>query len=386
MADEENGIKIDSGELISVLECSVCCSEYSDPALTKCGHTFCRACIEECINCNHECPECKHTLAKDDLMKNIQVDRVQRQIHDLHAKAKNEIVENIIALEGSMMKSPVVPLFQANFKDSLVRFERYCDDARRELEDVKKKIKARCSGMLKLCGDPAKQLAIAQEESRESAEAETRYKLAMDFLLRLYDKYMREALPEPAALPVKMSIRVPSKGLRLDNVHIKPAGQMREVRLIVEKHFIEKLGNPVIKWGLDAHYVIMDPLTDDAKEGGIIVPITEEMRLVSDFRVYPGSVVELRGTATCESDVPKPCITLKFRKEEKKMYNYYSCETCGMNWICEPCVQQCHQGHTTKEYLRGHVPAWACCYCTKKGCTLPNKNNPLGNNMAMSQP
>ncbi len=371
---EENGIKVDSGELLSVLECSVCCSEYTDPMLTKCGHTFCRGCIEECINRNHECPECKRTLSKDDLAKNIQIERIQRQIQELHNKAKNEIVENVLALEGGFgsNKLPLMNIFQANLKDQLVRFERYCDEAKRECEEQKKRIKAKYAGMK----NPP-----PGEESQELLATDKKCQGTIEYLLKIYDRYMKEVLISPEFLPVKLIVYVPAKGTKIDPVFVKPTESLKEIRLAAEQHF-KSVGNPVIKWGLDAKYAIHVPFADKP----IMANITEEMRLVAEFGIIPGTRIELLGSVTCEADVPKPCITLKFRKEEKKAYDYYSCETCSLNWVCEPCIQQCHKGHVHKEYLRSHVPTWACCYCAKKGCTLPNKNNPLGTGLAMSVP
>eukprot|EP01022_Parablepharisma_sp_SALTPOND_P007839 TRINITY_DN1334_c0_g1_i1.p2 TRINITY_DN1334_c0_g1~~TRINITY_DN1334_c0_g1_i1.p2 ORF type:complete len:404 (+),score=25.01 TRINITY_DN1334_c0_g1_i1:83-1213(+) len=373
--DEGNGIKVDSGELLSTLECSVCCSEYTDPLLTRCGHTFCRDCIEECINRNHECPECKRTLTKEDLAKNIQIERIQRQIRELYNKAKNEIVESVLALEGgfSSNKSPIMSIFQANLKDQLVRFERLCDDVKRECEETKKKVRTKYAGGLK----GPENLQLKQEE----ANADKRCAIATEYLLKTYDRYMKESLVGPQLLPVALTVHVPHKDVKLDSVSVKPNEPIREVRLAVEKYFKDQ-HNPILRWDLNMKYVIHTLLDEEVK----VLSATEEMKSLSEVGVFPGSRVELNGTFLCESDVPKPCITLKFRKEEGKMYDYYSCETCSLNWICEPCIQQCHKGHTCKLYLKNHVPTWACCYCTKKGCKLPNKNNPLGSGVAMSVP
>jgi len=374
MAEPES-LKIDSGELLSSLECSVCCGEYTDPVLTKCGHTYCRGCIEECISRNHECPECKTKIVKTDLSKNIQIERIQRQIQELHNKAKNEIIENVLALEGGFgNKAPIMKIFQANLKDQLVRFERLTEDAKRECEDSKKKIKA------KFAGQSAENKI---EEAKEIENCEKKYKITSEFILKLFDRYLKEVLIGPEQLPIHLIINVPAKGIKIDPLFMKPTDQLKEIRLAVEKHFREKLSNPIIKWGLDMNYAIY-PLLDDEKP--TLISMTDETKLLSSLNIFPGTHILLNGTLTCESDVPKPCITLKFKKEEQKAYDYYSCETCGMNWICEPCIQQCHKGHAFKEYMKNHVSTWACCYCAKKGCTLPNKNNPLGIGLAMSMP
>ncbi len=119
--------------------------------------------------------------------------------------------------------------------------------------------------------------------------------------------------------------------------------------------------------------VPLNPKGEDVKES---LEIIDESKPVFELGLLSGSRVVIDGQIVCESDAAKPCITLKFKAEEKKAYNYYSCNTCTLNWICEPCIAQCHKVHDVKEYLKGHVPQWACCYCLKKGCKLPNKNNP----------
>eukprot|EP00831_Metopus_contortus_P002834 TRINITY_DN11056_c0_g2_i1.p1 TRINITY_DN11056_c0_g2~~TRINITY_DN11056_c0_g2_i1.p1 ORF type:complete len:189 (+),score=30.87 TRINITY_DN11056_c0_g2_i1:65-631(+) len=161
---------------------------------------------------------------------------------------------------------------------------------------------------------------------------------------------------------------------RVHGIHVKPSDSLREARLAVDKFLLEN-GNPILKWGVDTQYCFIDPI---CQSKGKTLLLSEEMCHFSELKLYPNTIIEISGTIICESDVPKPCITLNFRKEENKAFNYFSCEECGINWICEPCSKQCHRGHTLKEYLKNHIPTWACCYCSKKNCQLPNKNNPIG--------
>lgn len=45
-----------------------------------------------------------------------------------------------------------------------------------------------------------------------------------------------------------------------------------------------------------------------------------------------------------DSDKPLECLTCKFSKDDPNQttYNYYSCKTCGVNWVCEWCKVGCH--------------------------------------------
>ena len=80
------------------------------------------------------------------------------------------------------------------------------------------------------------------------------------------------------------------------------------------------------------------------------------------------------------SDKPLDCMTLNFRKEEQKLYTYYSCKTCNTNWICESCKIACHEkrGCETLLHVLDHKAGSPVCYCVKKKhCRIPNFKNPM---------
>ena len=84
------------------------------------------------------------------------------------------------------------------------------------------------------------------------------------------------------------------------------------------------------------------------------------------------------GPVLFTSEKPLECMTIDYKKEGDEKYNYYSCKTCGINWICEPCKKGCHdkEGHVTLPHLINHRPTFACCYCMKKGfCKIKNAKN-----------
>ncbi|XP_072300307.1 LON peptidase N-terminal domain and RING finger protein 2 [Eucyclogobius newberryi] len=51
---------LDSGDL----ECSLCMRLFYEPVTTPCGHTFCRKCLERCLDHNPNCPLCKENLSE----------------------------------------------------------------------------------------------------------------------------------------------------------------------------------------------------------------------------------------------------------------------------------------------------------------------------------
>ncbi|XP_014731514.1 PREDICTED: LON peptidase N-terminal domain and RING finger protein 1-like isoform X1 [Sturnus vulgaris] len=52
------------GESLSIsdLECSLCIRMFFEPVTTPCGHTFCKECLERCLDHRPNCPLCKHSL------------------------------------------------------------------------------------------------------------------------------------------------------------------------------------------------------------------------------------------------------------------------------------------------------------------------------------
>ena len=43
-------------------ECPICLSGFKDPVKTKCGHSFCRGCINEAVQHSPYCPSCKTAI------------------------------------------------------------------------------------------------------------------------------------------------------------------------------------------------------------------------------------------------------------------------------------------------------------------------------------
>ena len=43
-------------------DCSICMCELENPVLTKCGHIFCKECLEMCLSVKRKCPICKSNI------------------------------------------------------------------------------------------------------------------------------------------------------------------------------------------------------------------------------------------------------------------------------------------------------------------------------------
>ncbi|KAM6251334.1 LON peptidase N-terminal domain and RING finger protein 1-like [Porphyrio hochstetteri] len=61
---EETAAAMCLGELLSIsdLECSLCIRMFFEPVTTPCGHTFCKECLERCLDHRPNCPLCKQSL------------------------------------------------------------------------------------------------------------------------------------------------------------------------------------------------------------------------------------------------------------------------------------------------------------------------------------
>ncbi|XP_075132595.1 E3 ubiquitin/ISG15 ligase TRIM25-like [Leptodactylus fuscus] len=80
-----------SAELRKELECSICLRLYTDPVTLRCGHNFCRVCIDQVLNTQegsgaYSCPECREEFQeRPGLRRNI---------------ALNNIVENVLTTQS----------------------------------------------------------------------------------------------------------------------------------------------------------------------------------------------------------------------------------------------------------------------------------------------
>ncbi len=366
---EARKVRIDSDELATIFDCPVCYCEMTEPMIATCGHTFCKVCIETCLDNSGVCPECKRPLDPlRDLTKNYQVERIQRYVNSLKTRPEKEALEQAVkeaAGEGAK-KMPIVESFQEALTHSILNFEEYCGGVKGELDGLRKRIKARYQDK-----------PDAAEEARELAEVDAREKLAAEFLVKEYREYMKKAVPDMKILPLNLVVQVPTKGLRLENVRLKPYDTMKEVKALVLKEFDEVRHDPVAKWDPKIEYAVLSAEHMDSVTA--VVKSEEEGKIsLSNLKISQGSTIEVRGIIICESELPKPCITFNFRKEDKKACDYYVCHTCSSNWICEFCIKQCHAGHDCELFLKSHVPNRACCYCLDKlkNCKARNKNSP----------
>ncbi|XP_064314585.1 LON peptidase N-terminal domain and RING finger protein 1 isoform X2 [Phalacrocorax carbo] len=78
-------------ELLSIsdLECSLCIRLFFEPVTTPCGHTFCKECLERCLDHRPNCPLCKQSLREDIMLAIFPTQLAERR--DLHRAEMAEL-------------------------------------------------------------------------------------------------------------------------------------------------------------------------------------------------------------------------------------------------------------------------------------------------------
>lgn len=62
--EDLHSLEVDEMEVMTAeLECVLCCRLLMSPVTTPCGHTYCRGCIERCMDYSQACPLCMAPLA-----------------------------------------------------------------------------------------------------------------------------------------------------------------------------------------------------------------------------------------------------------------------------------------------------------------------------------
>ncbi|CAG9325488.1 unnamed protein product [Blepharisma stoltei] len=353
--DVDLSIKVPVELILKEFECPVCFEHIKDACLTKCGHVFCKECIEECLNRRHECPNCKMETSLDQIVRNFHLDGVLKLLLEQREKAAKEfydqILNQVIQRSDSVSRNPIETVFQENMRESLLAFEKYYDDLKERNERMKNKLRAE--------GIP--------EYAEKAAELDMHFNRSIDLIVEGYEKHMKSIAPSPVLLPIRLFLKVPKKNLTLD-VHIPRTHTTRDLEQIIVEHYNSK-GDQVQEFG-QGNYIVHQAV--QSGENDFII-IENPMDPIGKLDITPGSAIFFDGNILLKSDAPKQCFTLNFQKGQGMKTNYYHCSNCGISWICEPCAQSCHVGHNVKIAIPSHEPSWACCYCVKKGrCVIPN--------------
>ncbi|XP_029621847.1 LON peptidase N-terminal domain and RING finger protein 1 [Salmo trutta] len=94
------------------LECSLCIRLFYEPVTTPCGHTFCKNCLERCLDHTPQCPLCKESLKEYLAARKYKVtgvlDRVIKQyLSKVQSERQKTHLEETQELADLMKKVPI---------------------------------------------------------------------------------------------------------------------------------------------------------------------------------------------------------------------------------------------------------------------------------------
>eukprot|EP01098_Paradermamoeba_levis_P011363 TRINITY_DN4857_c0_g1_i1.p1 TRINITY_DN4857_c0_g1~~TRINITY_DN4857_c0_g1_i1.p1 ORF type:complete len:456 (-),score=142.46 TRINITY_DN4857_c0_g1_i1:84-1319(-) len=383
--------------------CPICMCPIKDCHSTDCGHNFCKDCVLECLNRKHTCPFCNHPTTKDKILKNHHFDKLLAIVTSEKQAASKRYFDKMInnatktptptpaaggdntaQAQNKPQFSPIEQLFHKYLTKILLAYEEYYKELKRKYERNVAKVKEDYSqkmtevvnqyqqkekNPLALSASKEEEIRRLKEECEKKVqELDSSFALSTNLLLEAYEKYLKELAPVPSYLPVTVSVSIVSKGLKFDGVQISTTDTAVELKEIL-KAKLQESGNPLLSpFSASNLFVLKRKFEEKAED----IVLFDENRPLVQYKIDPGDLIYLKGEVQLLSDKPKECFAANFVAGTK--VDYFSCKTCGINWVCRTCAETCHKGHVVTNYIMNHAPSWACCYCPKnKKCTILNK-------------
>ncbi|CAI8016470.1 LON peptidase N-terminal domain and RING finger protein 3 [Geodia barretti] len=370
-------LKIPVSSVYEHFQCPICMSTLSDPSVTKCGHRFCHKCIEECINRRHECPCCKTALNRDDVIVDHSFAALMRSVRDERRKAEREYYQQLV---DAATDAP---------------FGGTTDGSRVVESPLESILRKRLSQLveIEMKGEEKKEMLAKELEKTEQ------------LLTSTYDRYLTEYLPSPSTIPVTVSLSVPERQFLAPEVILRPEDSMAAV-LKKLRSAMEESGMAIAEFPPCEEFAvsIINPFArtneggvadesqvggansgnhdDERASGGIKGQMNildqvlhADCKPLLEFCLKPGTELRFKGAIVLVGETPLQCFAATFVKgQTARGIDYFTCRDCGFNWVCQPCAEICHKGHSLVSYLRNHKPTWACCYCPKKKkCSIQDK-------------
>jgi len=185
---------------------------------------------------------------------------------------------------------------------------------------------------------------------------------------------------------------------KIDKLLLSPASRITQIKTEITSYFT-KTNNPIQHFEdnsgfivvipperiVECNAVINDTVQFDNKDQILTYLKNLEQYKLQSFsmnsedllakhKIPQHSTLVMVGIFMLKSEAPAKCMTYDY--QNGIIMNYFSCEECKINWICDACAQCCHKGHQLSMYLTNHKTTWACCYCVSKGlCKALNKNS-----------
>eukprot|EP00053_Salpingoeca_punica_P005124 m.52747 g.52747 ORF g.52747 m.52747 type:complete len:393 (-) comp13099_c0_seq1:165-1343(-) len=367
--------------------CPICMGQISDCLISGvCGHRFCAACITECLAHKKICPCCNGPLEKEQMVKdgtfNTIIETLQREKTDAENRYFQRLIDGATISERpteptatATTTSPIEALFRQHFRQSIAEFQKvFCDlEAKAQLARERETAAFATSSAASTASAAATVAAGGSALDPEVLlaqrllEIDDQQRKYTSLLTRACGDYLQRAIPTGlAVLPVRVDIYLPARGYTARSVLLEPTDSGDDIKAKLLKDMAANSFKPV-RCSEGAFFRLVRPLMTDPAD----VLITDKTIVRLETTVEPGSSLVLVGDVVLQEDLPKRCLRTTFDPATAEPVTYHTCKTCQLNWLCDACKTACHVGHETSVFTKNHVPAFACCYCSRKGaCTL----------------
>ncbi|XP_068121857.1 E3 ubiquitin/ISG15 ligase TRIM25-like [Hyperolius riggenbachi] len=116
-----------SADVSQELECSVCLTIYTDPVILRCGHNFCRVCIDHVLDTQggsggYSCPECRHRfMERPTLQRNIALRNIAERFQPTHPDQEKEGLQCTYCVDSAVPAVMSCLLCDASLCDNHLR-------------------------------------------------------------------------------------------------------------------------------------------------------------------------------------------------------------------------------------------------------------------------
>lgn len=376
-------IKINSASLLESIECEICNEAITNCSIIACGHSFCNECILKWLNTNSTCPSCKSIISKESIRRNF-----------LYEKFKNTLFDEIKNEEETKLKREFMLL---NFDDndrngSFLNNSQYKQVFFNELSYI---FNSYDEFFSKLNFEKIEKIEIEKNKNRvgnlkqeNNNEIEVginkHYKDIEDCLLLSIKSYMKNIPSSPIEIPIKINLKIidadirnminqekpisqvnsienrqnPKEILEITGVTVRLSQQALSLFNIIKEYYINK-GDPIVEYDNIYFYINSDNKNYISNINDYLITLP----------IFPSCTIYLKADLLFKSQQGQ-CFKYEFSNGNFVFIDYFRCDDCNLNWICNHCRVSCHTDHLIKLYKQNHSPTWACCYCSKGKCKI----------------
>jgi len=301
------------------------------------------------------------------------MNNLRRIIFEEEKRAKDayikELAGKVINNEGDGLEE----IFIKSLQEHIVIFRNYLDKIKHEFE-------------------------VSKQQLQDKEQADRQYNEIKSYIFKALNQHMNTVVPQPNMLDIPCHIFLPQKNILLQNVSIKPYNNTETFKEIILEELQRRQHTIQYKNDSLGHIVIITPdkklmyqdlvnlkgniasaqdleaYIGNIKNLGLEYIRLEPGKMITNYKITPYSTLVYIGEYEFKEDQPLECITHNYIAGQ--IVNYFSCEDCNSNWICQPCAAYCHKGHALVMHISNKKTTWACCYCVKNNlCKAINKDS-----------